>query len=225
MVSEVTIGDIRGLLLDTDKRPVLRLLPQMDEVCREYAIDHLGDAGCSLEDIASQVWLLNATDWIRGQDCITGYLCKNLNHSGFSRVLHEFAIKVAEDPLRFHEKQGGRVLKESWELLDMKRRWIDGEISDKELGKARAIYRDIYRIDVYLVADRAAYSSADLAAYLAAYWAAYGTVNGIANGTANEAIERKKQVNLLGDMLEDSVGIERGVKGESLESKVSGGGL
>ena len=194
MVSEVTIGDIRGLLMDADKRPVLRLLPQMDEVCRGYAIAHLGD----IENIAGQVWLLNTTDWIRGQDEISLNLCKNLNHSGFSSVLHEFAIRVSEDSLRSHEKQGGQVLKESWELLDMKRRWMEGEISDKELDDARNVYRNVYRNAYW-----AAYEAADEAAYRAASSAA----DLAADRAADRAVKRNKQMELLGDMLEDSVGL------------------
>jgi len=238
MAHKVTIGDIRGLLLDADKRPLLRLLPRMDEVCRGYAIAHLGD----IEIIANQVWVLNATDWLMEQKQISRNLCKDLAFSGFNRVLHEFAIKIAEDSLRSHEKQGGQVLKTSWELLKVKRRWMEGEISDKELDDARAALGAAYRAAdwaaywaTHSAADWATHSAADwaadraaerfvnLTAYWAAVravdWAAYWAADGAADGAAdlaadraadrvvNWAVVRKNQMNLLGDMLEDSAGL------------------
>jgi len=212
----------------------------MDEVCRGYALDHLGSDGCSLEDIANQVWILNTTDWIRGLDYINGDLCKGLDLSGFSRVLHEFAMKSVEDLFKFHEDQGGQILKESWDLLGVKRRWIEGKISDKKLEKAISAYRSAYGVTslaVGLVADLAPLMDASrdadwvtsktvyYATYRTAYRAAYWTAYWSADRSKNRAIEKKRQVDMLGDMLEDSVGIERGVKGKSLESKVIEGGL
>ena len=205
MGSKVGLGDVRGLLMDADKRPVLRLLPEMDEVCRGYAIAHLGGDGCSLEDTANQVWTLNAIDWIREQDEISWSLCQDLDSGGFSMMLHEFAMRIAEDSLRDCEEQGGQVFKKSWELLGVKRRWIEGEISDKELDNARDVYRDSYwaaNRDVYRAAYWAAKRAANRDVYRVAYWAAHMA--------ADWAAVRKNQVNLLGDMLEDSMGIERG---------------
>jgi len=238
MGSKVGLGDIRGLLVDTDKRPVLRLLPDLDEVCRGYALAHLGGDGCSLDVIADQVWLLNAIDWLRGQDEISWSLYKTLDYSGLDRELHEFAVKVAEDFLVSYEKQGGQVLKESWELLGVKRRWIEGEISDKELKDSRDAYWAAdwaalgaaswlaYRA-AYWVADMAADLSASLAADLAADGAAEMAADGAAEmvvyTAADGAAVQKGQVRLLVEMLEDSVGIERGVERKSLESKVLSG--
>jgi len=208
------LGEVRGLLVDADKRPVLRLLPEMDEMSRGYALSHLGDTGCSLEAIADQVWLLNATDWLRGQDELSWSLYKTLNHRGFSRVLHEFAMKVAEDFLRDRKKQGGQVLKKSLELLEVKRRWMKGEISDQELREATDAYR-VAASAASWAALGAAYWAADRAAYHAAYWAEHSAADG--------DVEKKKQVELLVDMLEDSVGIQRGqvrLLGEMLEDSV-----
>jgi len=211
MVSQVTIGDIRGLLVDADKRPVLRLLPEMDEVCRGYAIAHLGDDGCSLEDITEQVWVLNVTDWIRGQKTISFNLCKTLDYSGFDRELHEFALRIAEDLFNSHEKKGGKILKGTRELLEIKRRWIEGEVSNKELREDRIAYWDAYK------------DTGDWEVFGAASWAAYGVAYGAASLDADwaayRAAEAKNKLELLGDMLEDSVGIKRGFKGESLDSK------
>jgi len=207
MGSKVGLGDIRGLLVDADKRPVLRLLPQMDEVSRGYALSHLGGDGCSIEDIASQVWTLNVTDWLREQKKISRDLCKDLDLSGFDMALHEFALRIAED-LFNHEKKGWKVSKESWDLLDIKRRWIKGEVSDEELREAK----DAYRVGA---------SAASWAVYGAAYWAAYR----VAYHAAYSAADRKRQLELLADILEDSVGIQRGVEEKSLESKVLAGGL
>jgi len=219
MGSKVGLGDIRGLLIDSDKRPVLRLLPQMDEVSRGYAIAHLGGDGCSIEDIANQVWILNTTDWIRGLDYIPWILCKNLDYSGFDGALHEFAVKVAEDFLVSHEKREGEALKESWDLLELKRKWMEREISDKELEKARAADLAAFW-DAYGVADRAAYWAADRAAEEAAY----KTISWAVHRAEYRDVEKKKQLELLGDILEDSVGIQGGVEGKSLESKVLEGG-
>jgi len=226
MVSKITIGDVRGVLMDSDKRPVLRLLPELDEVSRGYALAHLGDA----EDIADQVWLLNATDWIRGGDYLTGYLCEDLVFTGFSRVLHEFALKVAEDFLKSREKQGGEILKKSWDLLGVKRRWLEGEISDRELEKARDAEGYTYWTvgwaadrDAVSAADMTAYRSADMTAAELVSRAAVGTTSTATDWAAYRAAVQKKQLELLGDMLDDSVGIQRGVKEESLESKVKKG--
>jgi len=221
MDSKVGLGDIRGLLVDSDKRPVLRLLPQMDEVSRGYALSHLGDA----EAIAKQVWVLNATDWIRGHYEISWRLCKDLDLSGFDRALHEFAMKIAEDLFNFHEKKGWKVSKESWELLKVKRRWIGGEVSDEEFKKERVAYRSASWVAYWavdLIAYWAADMDADLAANLAISWAAY---YGPSYYGPSWVGEEKRQVGLLGDMLEDAVGIERGVEEKSLESKVLTGGL
>jgi len=229
MVSKITIGDVRGLLMNADKRPVLRLLPELDEVSRGYALAHLGDA----EDIAKQVWLLNATDWIRGEYDILLNLCKDLDYSGFDRELHTFSLKIAEDALKdsskkTHDKQGCKVLKEGLSFLDSKRKWINGEVSNKELRKR------IYELwDVYRAANNqsnwatywAAYKIASSAASLSAEEAAYNTISWAVYRTEYRDEERKKQLELLGDILEDSVGIQRGFEGESLESKVSEGGL
>jgi len=220
MDSKVGLGDIRGLLVDSDKRPVLRLLPDLDEVSRGYALSHLGDA----EAIAKQVWVLNATDWLRGKDEISWNLYKTLAYNGFSRVLHEFALKITEDFLVSHKKQGGQVLKESWELLLLKRRWMEGEILDEELDNARTAERAASRA-AHMAAYWAANRVAHMAAYWVAYWAAYMAAYMAADGAADWAADKKKQVELLADILEDSVGIERGVEGKSLESKVLTGGL
>jgi len=237
MVSKVTIGDIRGLLVDADKRHVLRLLPEMDEVCRGYTIAHLGNDGCSIEDIANQVWILNATDWMRGQKKIFFNLCKTLDYSGFDRVLHTFSLKIAEDFLQDQRRQGRRFSKKTWKLLEIKRRWMDGEVSDEELDNARYAYLDAYRVTysnrgrtVYGSAKGGVYGSAEATAYWAAHsaasWAASRAVSRAAGRAADgyKDIGRKKQVELLGDMMEDSVGIERGVKGKNFESKLFKGG-
>ena len=208
MGSKVGLGDIRGLLVDTDKRPVLRLLPQMDSMSRGYALSHLGDAGCSIEDIADQVWLLNATDWMREQKKISWNLCKDLDDSGLDRVLHEFALKIVENFLIFNEKQVDKRFKGTWDLLQIKRKWLEGEVSDKTLDNTR---------DADWAAYSAASSAADWAAYRAAdraaYWAAYSAADRAAYWATDRAAEQKKQLELLGEMLEDSVGIERGVEG------------
>jgi len=215
MVSKVTIGDIRGLLVDADKRPVLRLMPEMDEVCRGYTIAHLGDA----ETIASQAWMLNATDWIRGQKKISFNLCKILNSGGFNRELHQFALRIAEDLFNSHEKQGIKILKVTCELLERKRRWMEGEVSDKELNEARVVCLDAYGAVGWDV-DWAVYGAVYSATDWSADWAAYGAADWAADWAADAAVVIKKQLEWLGELLEDAVGIERGFNGESLESKV-----
>lgn len=51
MGNKMAIGDMRGILMNPDKRLVLLLLPQMDEILREYAIAHLVDSGHSREKL------------------------------------------------------------------------------------------------------------------------------------------------------------------------------
>jgi len=231
MVSQVTIGDIRGLLMDSDKRPVLRLLPEMNEVCRGYTIAHLGDAGYSLEDIANQVWMLNVTNWIKRQDELSWNLFKDLYFYGFERELHEFALKTAKHYLLYYNKKGERVLKKSVEILKAKRKWLDGKVSTFKFMKMLIAYNNLDYYGDYLGAYYTAASAADGDAckaarqtmYTIASWATEFTT--YAEFDATFQTEINKQFHLLADMLEDTVGIERGFNGESLESKVFEGGL
>jgi len=223
MGSKVGLGDIRGLLVEADKRPVLRLLPQMDEVCRGYAIAHLGDA----ETIASQVWLLNTTDWMRKRTHIYFNLARDLDRSGFSSVMHKCSLKIVRNALCLTSKLDANFLKDSHELMESMKRWIDGEYSRSTYSNYREKYknaycrelRDMQNYDYSLLNMVYLGSSFNVTLSLvdANYWGYY-------NSSYPEESE-KRNIHLLADMLEDSVGIERGVEEKSLESKVIEGGL
>jgi len=222
------IGDIRGLLSESDNRFVLRLIPDMGEVCRGYTLAYLGDT----ETIAKQVWILNATDWMRGKNEISWSLYNSCNDNGFYRVLHEFALKLAENLLVSHKKQAGEVLEECWALLQLKRRWVDGEASNKELDRAIIACWDAHRAAeerVNVAVSRVAYWAGDRDAYFAAsragYWDANYAATRAASWDVGWAEKRKQHVELFADMLEDSVGIERGVEEKTLDSKVLAGDL
>jgi len=133
---QVTIGDVRGLLLDADKRPVLRLLPQMDEVCRGYAIAHLGD----IENIAGQVWILNATDWMRQQTFISLSFMRNSDYHDLQMyiIIENLAIKIAKDSMSISPKIVDSYF---WHVFNLKIRYISKEASIEELEEARKILR------------------------------------------------------------------------------------
>jgi len=203
MVNEVTIGDIRGLLLNSDKRPVLRLLPEMDEVCRGYTLSHLGDA----ETIAIQAWVLNATDWIKLGDSPGYKLLLTLFDCGYSSELHNFALKAASESIKKRTELYGDKLKNAKELLRLKMEWIKGNVSDFELDNARGDYKRTTfgslgqtsqaHWGVHSIIYWAAHRSPVRAACDVLYW------NGVYMGDENKL----NLLNLLADILEDSTGI------------------
>jgi len=204
MESKVPIGDVRGLLLNPDKRPVLRLLPDLDEVSRGYAIKHIGKPGA----IARQVWMIKITDWIRKKERLDLMLCRDLNFCGFKRLLHEFALKIAYKHLISCQDLTGEENKSAQSLLDIKRKWLNGEVSKQELSNAKVLYWST-RVDIYSKRSRYTYKPIRAAAADSASFAANRTTLFI---SMYRGAVKKEALNLLADMLENSAGIDRGVE-------------
>ena len=57
------------------------------------------------------------------------------------RILHEFACWCAEGALKAERKAGREPDPRSWEAIKVKRRWLEGKATDKELAAARAAAR------------------------------------------------------------------------------------
>lgn len=75
------------------------------------------------------------------------------------REQHLFACRCAERPLMRERKAGREPDKRSWKAPAVKRRWVDGEATDKELFAARSAARSAARAagesDMYGAVDSA----------------------------------------------------------------------
>ena len=87
-----------------------------------------------------------------------------------SPTLHEFACQVAEEALKEH----GVTDERSWKAIEVKRLWLKGEATDKELNDARVAAGSA--ADAAAAAWFAAWSAAD-AAWSAARSAAWSAQN------------------------------------------------
>lgn len=105
-------------------------------------------------------------------------------------ILHEFACRCAERALSRIDKPDER----SVAAIEAKRKWLRGEISDKELVAAMDAARD---------SARDAASAAARCAALAAAWAAAWAAERAASMYAAWAAEREWQVAELMRMLEE----------------------
>ena len=125
------------------------------------------------------------------------------------RDQHELACRVA---LTCEVQDDGLRAKRD-ALIQTKRDWLDGKISDDELDAYRAAYRAAgrdadraaYRAagrDAYWAADRAAYWAADRAAYRAAYWAADRAADRDADLAADRAAAYEQFCGIALEMLE-----------------------
>jgi hypothetical protein len=74
---------------------------------------------------------------IEGQDKVVASIRRHIVVVDIERTLHEFAIWCAEQALSLIEKPDSRSL----EAIVVKRRWLDGLATDKELDAARAAAR------------------------------------------------------------------------------------
>jgi len=132
MESIITIQEIRGMLLKKDLRPLLRLLPMMDELCRGYTISHIGTP----EDVAEQAWVLNAIDWARQEDFYEYY--KDIVYAGYDRAVHKSAYAIAfallENEKDFMlERKKDTTSNKILYIFDIKKKWINNEIDDATL--------------------------------------------------------------------------------------------
>jgi hypothetical protein len=61
-------------------------------------------------------------------------------------ILHYFAVDCAERALeRIPEEKRGELFRKAKDLLETRKRWIEGDVSDQELASYRAAYRAAYR--------------------------------------------------------------------------------
>lgn len=85
------------------------------------------------------------------------------------RTLHEFAVWCAERALQAERKAGREPDARSWEALAVKRRWLDGQATDKQLHAARAA---VWEARAAVWEAQAADLAADWAAAREAAWQA-----------------------------------------------------
>ena len=109
-----------------------------------------------------------------------------------SPTLHEFACQVAEEALKEH----GVTDERSWKAIEVKRLWLKGEATDKELNDARVAAGSAADAAAaawsaaWYAAESAAESAADAAWYAASAASAAGSAAGAAAGAAqNEKLE------------------------------------
>ena len=97
-------------------------------------------------------------------------------------ILHEFACRCAEYVLSFVDNPDPRSIA----AIEAKRKWLRGEITDKELDAANA----------------AAWDAANAAARYAANAAAWDAANAAANAAARDAA-REHEVEILRELLKE----------------------
>jgi len=116
-----TLGDIRGLILDTDKRPLLRLIPEMDNVWRDYTLSHLK----SPEVTAEQIWRLAVADWIRNEASLAPGTLQNFADYGLEPLLHEYSLRLAMREIDDDRSLSKKAQKCSLRLLKAKKNWLN----------------------------------------------------------------------------------------------------
>jgi hypothetical protein len=99
-------------------------------------------------------------------------------------ILHEAACHFAENALRVAKVTDPR----SWAVIEAKRAWLRGEITDKELAAARAAAWDAARNAVSAAARNAARAAASDAAWDAARKAASDAASAAAWAAASDAV-------------------------------------
>ena len=120
-------------------------------------------------------------------------------------ILHEFACRCAEYALSFVDNPDPRSIA----AIEAKRKWLRGEITDKELNAARAAARAAARDAAQVAARAAAQVAAWAAAWAAAWDAARDAAEDAAEDAARDAAEdaardaaREHEVEILRELLE-----------------------
>ena len=117
-------------------------------------------------------------------------------------ILHEFACRCAEYALSFVDNPDPRSIA----AIEAKRKWLRGEITDKELDAARAAARDAAsdaaRYAAWYAARTAAWDAARTAAQAAARAAARDAAQAAAWAAARDAA-REHEVEILRELLEE----------------------
>lgn len=105
-------------------------------------------------------WLARVTlsgTIVEATDKLTASARTTLWLADVGRILHTFACDVAERALIYDRRARGRELDpRAWKTIAIKRRWIDGEVTDVEL----AVAMDTVRGDAWGVATAAALADA-----------------------------------------------------------------
>lgn len=107
-----------------------------------------------------------------------------------STVLHEMACWFAERALLRQREKGNEPDKRSWAAIEAKRKWLKGEITDKELGAAWVAAGDAG--DAAGVAGAAAWAAArDARDARVAAWVAARDAGAAERKAQNEELERR----------------------------------
>ena len=151
--------------------------------CEDYTPERIkelsGDGKTAFEICDNKVIPIEDTQWV-------------LHYFLPEPEVHELACKYAERALRRARKDGCE-LKESWELLRIKRLWIRGEVTDTELDNARIAANWAATWVAHWAADWVAGRVADRAVNWAADWA------------ADWVKERKEQLKLIRKVLNKEI--------------------
>ena len=105
---------------------------------------------------------------LEGDDKIVSSVRKVLWWADATNVLHHFACDEAERALTARREAGDEPDKRSWEAIEAKRLWLQGEATDKDLAAAR----DAASVAAWAAASAAAWAAASAAASVAARAAA-----------------------------------------------------
>ncbi len=150
---------------------------------------------------------------LEGIDILCARRRKVLAMSDATRVLHEFACWCVEQALLRERELGREPDRRSWDAIEVKRKWMNGEATDEELEMARIAAYDAERETSYaaravarFAALAAALAAARAAAWVAArdtVWNAVWAAAGAAALTATCAAARTAQNAKLEEMLND----------------------
>jgi hypothetical protein len=140
---------------------------------------------------------------LRGEDKLCATERTVLWISDIEPILHEAACHFAEDALRIAKVTDPR----SWATIEAKRKWLRGEITDKELDAARDAARDA----ACVAARDAARAAACVAAWDAARAAAWDAASAAAWDAASAAAwaaARAKQNDWLECAVREFAGVD-----------------
>lgn len=105
------------------------------------------------------------------------------------RGLYELACTFAERVLIREREKGREPDVRSWEAIEAKRKWLRGEITDRELAAASAAASAA----VYAIECKAAYLAANVAACAAVYAAERAAARAAVSAAVYAATEERKE--------------------------------
>jgi len=126
------------------------------------AIDGLGHAPGSivcLTEIGGNV--------VIGDDKLVGEWRRVLRMADASTLLFEFACDVAEQAMKDRQAEGYKFEQASFDAVEVRRKWVRGEATDRELSAAKSAAWAAARPAVGSAVGSAAMSAAESAAWLA----------------------------------------------------------